>query len=68
MTRNLTREIVNNRRASAMNEETWSQYFSVKCSNFVELCRHYPIATFIGSNRQMVRRVAAQAASGRRKK
>ena len=74
MTRNLTRDVVNRRAhdhptvANPMNEETWSQYFSVKCSSFVELCRHYPIATFIGSNRQMVRRVTAQAASGRRKK
>lgn len=72
MARNLTREVVSQRArdrivTSPSVEESWSKYLSLKCSNFVELCSHYPIATFIGSNRQMVRRVTAQAA-GRRKK
>ena len=47
----------------AINDETWSTYLSSKCSNFAEICRQYPITTFIGSNRQMVRRVTAQASA-----
>jgi len=72
MTRNLTREIVHRRSLQTPmlpdpSDATWSQYFKSKGSDFVELCRHYPITTFLGSNRQMVRRVTSQASSSRRK-
>jgi len=71
MTRNLTREIIARRNSvtrivpptvAAPPDSGWSNYFR----GFVELCPTL-LPTFIGSNRQMVRRATYRASSSRKK-
>ena len=70
MTRNLTRDIISRKPVSSptVEEISWSSYLSGKCTNFVDICAKYPVGTFIGSNRQMVRKVTTQITHNNRKK
>jgi len=71
MTRNLTREIIARRNSVTRivpptqpptQDGRWSDYFR----GFVDLCPTI-LPTFIGSNRQMVRRATYRATSSRKK-
>jgi len=59
MMRNLSREISSSQKSHSSNED-WSQYFNKKYDGFVQLCKDYPMASFLGSNRQMMRRVTTK--------
>ncbi|CBY07188.1 unnamed protein product [Oikopleura dioica] len=63
MMRNLSREL--SQKISSQNsppQEDWSQYLNKKYDGFVQLCKDYPMGSFLGSNRQMMRRVTTRIA------
>ncbi|CBY41159.1 unnamed protein product [Oikopleura dioica] len=60
MMRNLSREISSSRKSHSSTSEDWSKYFNKKYDSFIQLCKDYPMASFLGSNRQMMRRVTTK--------